>query len=226
MNSRLLPLLGLACLLAIAWPGLADRVVVKLDASATPELAAWGQQAQPLLEEWYPALCNLLPTRGFIPPRTVYLTLQKSDSGIAATSGDHLVVSSNWIEKHSEDLGVVIHEAVHVVQSYKVNSQGWLTEGIADYLRWAIFEGKPLDWFPVSKKPEGWLEGYRVTAGFLFWLESDLAPGIVKRLNTALRRDAYDPALFKQQTGYTLPELWRKYVQERTKAPSTSTPKG
>jgi hypothetical protein len=53
-----------------------------------------------------------------------------------------ITISGKWITEHPDDLGMVIHELVHVVQGYP-NSRhkaGWLVEGIADYIRWWRYE--------------------------------------------------------------------------------------
>ncbi|MEM7559373.1 MAG: basic secretory protein-like protein, partial [Planctomycetota bacterium] len=60
--------------------------------------------------------------------------------------------------------------------------------------------------------PKGYKKGYRVTAGFLLWLEADRAPGIVKKLNTAMRGENYSEKLFKQESGRSLDELWSEYT--------------
>jgi len=178
---------------------------------AVPELQSWGEKAQAIATEWYPRLANLLPTEGMSPPRTVTIEIKRSRRGVASTSGTVIHLSSHWFEQHPDDVGAVVHEVVHVIQSYRHSGPGWLTEGIADYLRWAIYEGKPQSWFPRSKKPKGYEEGYRVTAGFLLWLEGGRSPGIVKRLNTAMRRGAYRETLFKELCGEELDELWNEY---------------
>jgi len=54
----------------------------------------------------------------------------------------------------------------HFIQNYKGAGPGWLVEGIADYLRWAIYKGKPQDWFPFTDKPQGYKDSYRVAGGF------------------------------------------------------------
>jgi hypothetical protein len=188
---------------------------VRLDASEVVELKPWGEKAQKLLIEWHPRLCNLLGSNGFVAPRQVEIRLRKSNEGVAGTANGRIEVSSHWIEKHPEDIGLVVHELAHVIQSYPNPDPGWLTEGIADYIRWGIYEGKPLTWFPLSDKPQGYRASYQVTGGFLLWLEQDRAPGIVHRLNTAMRHSAYDKEIFKTQTGLTLDELWDAYVKER-----------
>jgi hypothetical protein len=117
-----------------------------------------------------------------------------------------------------EDIGCVYHELVHVIQNYGLRVSGWLTEGIADYLRWAIYEGKSQDWFPFTDKPQGYRDSYQVAGGFFLWLESDRCPGVVNKLNTALRKRTYkDESFFKEETGRTIDELWADYVKGRKK---------
>lgn len=202
--------------------GAEKKVVVELDTSAVPEQAEWGQKAKAIVEEWYPRMVNLIPTQGFEPPTEMKITLRKSDRGIADAAGPHIRISSGWIEKHPEDIGLVVHELVHIIQNYGRTKEGWLTEGIADYLRWAIYEGKPLTWFHIPKEADGYRQGYQVTAGFLLWLESDLAPGIVKKLNTSLRKKQYSDAIFETATGLSLDALWAKYQEYRAVPPKES----
>jgi hypothetical protein len=108
-----------------------------------------------------------------------------------------------------------VHELVHIIQAYPSAEPSWVTEGIADYIRFAIFEEKPQSWFPIPAEEQGYKAGYRVTAGFLLWLESDTSRGIVKTLNTAMRRGTYSDELFKSETGRFLDELWQAYRDSR-----------
>lgn len=192
-----------------------NEVVVNLDTSEVPELARWGQDAKTLVEQWYPRFSHLLASKDYQPVQTIQITLRKSDRGIADTAGNHIRVYSGWIQQHPEDLGLVAHELVHAIQGYPHGAPGWLTEGIADYLRWAIYEGKPQSWFDVPDQPNAYTQGYRVCGGFLLWLESDRAPGIVKKLNKSLRERKYDPAIFQTETGLPLDQLWKTYAEER-----------
>ena len=114
--------------------------------------------------------------------------------------------------------GYLIHELVHVVQAYRGGGAGWLTEGIADYIRWGLYEEKPQEWFPVPRDADrAYRQGYQVAAGFLLWLENSRSPGIVKKLNAASREKRYSDELFKEETGTTLDELWAKYKKAREK---------
>ncbi len=194
---------------------IADETALKitLDTSEVPHLQEWGEDAKARIEEWHPRLVNMIPSQQFTPPTEITLRIRKTDRGVAATSGRKITVSSGWIEKHPEDIGLVFHELVHVIQAYPNGQPLWITEGIADYLRWAIYEAKPQAWFPRPKEEKGYRKGYRVSAGFLLWLESGPAPGIVNQLNIAMRRGAYSEEIFFRETDKTLDELWTEYTR-------------
>jgi len=206
----------LMLLMLLCQPALADDapLCIELDTSEVPHLNKWGEDAKSLLVQWHPRISNLLPTKGVRPPRRITLKIRKSDEGVGGTSGTTIAVSSHWIEKHPDDLGLVLHELVHVIQAYPSGEPWWLTEGIADYMRWGIYEGKDQAWFPRPKERQGYKKGYQAAAGFLLWLESDRSPGIVKKLNTAMHSGTYSDELFRTETNHSLDELWNMYVAQ------------
>ncbi|MEI7460911.1 MAG: basic secretory protein-like protein [Pirellula sp.] len=190
------------------------EVVVNLDVNQVPELKDWGIKAANLALEWHPRICNLISTKGVAPANELSIRLIESEEGIASTQGTVITISSRWIKNHPDDLGLVIHELAHVIQGYPEGNPWWVTEGIADYVRNVVFEGKSQQLFAVPLDEKGYLQGYNTAAGFLFWLESDLAPGIVRRLNTSIRNRKYSDVVFKELTGQSLDELWDTYCQE------------
>ena len=99
-----------------------------------------------------------------IPPQ-YWFHPKKSDEGIAYADSNAITVSSRWIEKYPGDIGLIVHEAVHVVQLYPEFDPGWVTEGIADYIRWHLYEKNPLDWFPIGGEEKGYEAAYRITGG-------------------------------------------------------------
>lgn len=195
----------------------AGQPVITLDADETPNLVEWAENARNLMEEWQPRLSNLMPSK-FGMPDTIALIMKKTDEGIAYTDGNTIVVSSHWIEKHPDDIGLIVHELVHVLQAYPNFEPGWVTEGIADYLRWAIYESKPLDWFPLTEDENGYTSGYRITGGFLLWLDQTRIPGINTYLNRAMQNTSYSDEIFKKQSGYTVQQLWEHYLEVRNSA--------
>ena len=192
------------------------KVEIHLDVSEVPHLKKWGEDAKALMVKWYPRIVNIIPTKDHKNHRVITLKIRKSDKGIAFASGAKITVSSNWIEKHPKDMGLVVHELVHVIQKYKGRNPGWLVEGIADYIRWGLYEGKTLDRFNRPKKKQGYKGGYQTAAGFLLWLESDKAPGIINKMNTKMRQGQYSDNLFKTYTSKTLDELWSEYINPKS----------
>lgn len=185
---------------------------VVVDATTTPDHAAWARSAESFANEWTPRLINLLGAPRSAP-ETIKISISRDYHGVAYAAAGAITLSNDWVTNQPDDSrGVVIHELVHVVQGYPHGNESWIIEGIADYLRFAIYEAKPLTWFPRPQKDKGYFDSYRVAAGFLFWLESDPAPGIVRRLNSALRDGTYDVMLFEKSAGKPLDALWHDYV--------------
>jgi len=209
----------LLCAAAVfAFTASAFGVTVKLDIEQVkdnPKLVEIANQAKALIEEWHPRLENLMPTPGFKATDEIDLVFIKGDQGIAWTSGTKITVVSDWIEKRPYDIGLVFHELIHVHQRYARRVPSWVLEGIADYMRWGIYEGKPLSWFPLNEKRDSYRSSYQVTGGFFLWLESERHPGIMSKLNTAGRRGEYKEAFFEELTGASLDSLWADYLAAR-----------
>ena len=188
---------------------------VTIDASAAPEHREWAEKAAPIAEAWLPRLANLLAVPGARTPGDIRVTITPDYKGVAYASGDRITMAAAWVRDHPEDaVGALIHELVHVIQGYPGGSEHWLTEGIADFVRFSIYEGKPASYFPKPGKPHGYRDAYQVAAGFLAWLEAGPAPGIVRRLHAALRAQKYDAQLFETVAGKTVDDLWRDYTAE------------
>jgi len=126
--------------------GHGPRVKIKVDTSEVPDMADWAAEAKKRCEENYPMICRELASDGFKPPTKVKMVF-KDAKGIAYTSGATITCMSGWFKKHPDDYGATIHEMCHVVQSYWGKPvPGWLTEGIADYVRWFVYE-------PANRRP-------------------------------------------------------------------------
>ena len=189
----------------------ASPPLVILDSSEIPELEPWGRAAANTMEAWYPRIAKMLYSKGYEPPKKIHLKINNPGKGVAGTAGNRIGIAASWI-KREPGHGVLIHELVHVVQDYRGGGVGWLTEGIADCIRWGLYEKKPMEWFPVPRDPaKDYHQGYRVAAGFLYWLETSRSPGMIKKLNAASRAKRYSPDIFKKETGTELDALWTEY---------------
>jgi hypothetical protein len=135
--------------------------------------------------------------------------------GVAATSGDIVRFNPKYFQSNPGDIDVVTHEVMHIVQAYPGNAgPGWLTEGIADYVRFKMgVDNQGAHWtLPNFSTKQSYENAYRVTARFLVWIEKNKGKGIVKQLDSDLRTRKYNAETWKQLTGKTVDELWSEYA--------------
>ncbi|MBS1528694.1 MAG: secretory protein [Bacteroidetes bacterium] len=153
-------------------------------------------------------------------PRTlkeVMITIDTAYKGVAATDNGKVTISSAWMHKHPEDIDVITHEVMHIVQDYGDSvGPGWLTEGIADYARYKFgVNNAAANWsLPAYKSTQNYDNAYRVTARFLLWIEEKVKPGVVRTLDFQLRTHSFTNNSWKQMTGKDLDELWKAYAEK------------
>lgn len=208
---------------------------ISLDTSQTPDLTEWAHtQVAPMAKEWYPKLVQMLPSPGYQAPKKFTIKFSPDMTGVAATGGSRITCGAGWFRQNlkGEALGAVFHEMVHVVQRYgrparnnpnATRPPGWLVEGIADYIRWFLFE-------PQSHGAEitrrnlaraSYDASYRITANFLNWATEKYDKDLVPQLNAALRQGQYDADLWKQRTGHTVQDLgqeWKAGLEQKLAA--------
>lgn len=136
--------------------------------------------------------------------------------GVAATSNGKVTYSSTWMVKHPEDIDVVTHEVMHIVQDYgRSVGPGWLTEGIADFARSKFgIDNAGAKWALPELKPEHtYKNSYRITARFFTWIEKKVKPGTIKAVDASLRDHTYTADIWAKLTGKDLDGLWADYVK-------------
>ena len=136
--------------------------------------------------------------------------------GVAATSNGKVTYSSIWMIKHPEDIDVVTHEVMHIVQDYgRSVGPGWLTEGIADFARSKFgIDNAGAKWALPDLKPEHtYKNSYRITARFFTWIEKKVKPGTIKAVDASLRDHTYTAEIWTKLTGKDLDGLWADYVK-------------
>lgn len=147
-------------------------------------------------------------------PKHVTITIDTTYDGVAYAHDGKVVISQAWLEKMPEDIDVVTHEVMHIVQAYPPRSgPGWLVEGIADYVRFKYgVNHEASNWsLPDVQEQHHYTNSYRIAARFLKWVEEDQKKGMVKKLDDALRNKTYSPDIWAEQTTKTLDELWDEY---------------
>jgi hypothetical protein len=193
-------------------PDSKEKITAVVDVNGAPEYKEWGIKAANYALKWYPELDKHLPSDGFTPPREFGIVIREA-KGVAYTSGTTITINVGYLKNHTDDLGMVAHELVHVIQHYHGRGNpGWLVEGIADYMRYFVVE-------PGAKNarfdPEriSYKRGYQPAAAMLNYIEKQ-KPGIVVKLNQIMREGKYkpegkaDPDTFKEVTGYEPDALW------------------
>ncbi|MET6999841.1 basic secretory protein-like protein [Chitinophaga defluvii] len=159
----------------------------------------------------YPALA-----RQFNPAtlKTVTFVMDTTYNGVAGAANGQVSYSPEWLRKHPGDIDVVTHEVMHIVQNYPGDAgPGWITEGIADYVRYKFgLDNASAGWaLPEYQHGHSYTNSYRITARFLAWIEQKVKPGFVTSLDASMRTKKYAAATWQQLTGKTMDELWKAY---------------
>jgi hypothetical protein len=213
-----------------------------LDTTVAPDLTEWAtNQLRPVVEEWYPKLVALLPSEGWVARSNVTIRFRDNMGRTPASAGGGFInCNAGWFRRElkREARGSVVHEMVHVVQSYgrvprddpsATRMPGWLVEGIPDYIRWFIYE-------PQTKGAEitannfaraKYDASYRVTGNFLNWVTQKYDTNVVQKLNAAARAGKFREDLWKEYTGKTVQELgeeWKRFHQDRLGIKSEDKP--
>ena len=202
-----------------------------VDVTQALELEEWTEtELSPVIEEWYPRIVALLPGEGFEAARHVrfqYLRDVEMKGTPAYASGSTISMNAEWFrgQLNGEARGAVVHEMVHVVQSYPRGSRsarglarppGWVIEGVPDYIRWFLYEpqaeGARLS--PQFLKNAKHDASYRISANFIDWVirKYPLEGKLLERLNTAARHGKYSSDFWKELTGKSEDQLeaaWR-----------------
>lgn len=173
--------------------------------------------SQKLIDTFFEVYPKLVKTYNKKSTRQVAFVIDPDYDGVAATSNDRVVFSSKYMTSHPGDIDIVTHEVMHIVQAYGQRSgmPGWLTEGIADYVRYAYgVDNAGAGWkLPDFKNEQSYRNSYRITARFFAWMEKSGYKGIVKKMDEIGRKNTYGKGeVWKTMTGKTLDELWTEYA--------------
>src|SRR5205807_2638085 len=90
-----------------------------IDVRDAPEMKDWAEKTARVCERQYPMICEELRSDGFTPRTVITMTLRNDYNGVAATSGGRITGSVKYFKAHPDDVGAMVHETVHCVQSYR-----------------------------------------------------------------------------------------------------------
>ncbi|MCD2425088.1 basic secretory family protein [Niabella pedocola] len=161
----------------------------------------------------YPKLIKAFNPKG---TRIVRFTIDPDYEGVAAAdaAAGHVSYGAAYMKKHPQDVDVVTHEVMHIVQHYP-SGPGWVTEGIADYVRHTYgIDNAAINWALQPPKPAAsYTNGYGTAARFFVWIERFYKKGLVKKLNATMHAGAYTDHFWIKETGKNVDQLWADYLQ-------------
>ncbi|MES2823544.1 MAG: basic secretory protein-like protein [Pseudomonadota bacterium] len=150
-------------------------------------------------------------------PTTVYLETRDINDP-AGVNGNHLAVQRQWMLDRPDDTDIMVHEGMHIVQSYTApNLLGWITEGIADYVR-NEFGLSKVFWLQNYRYGQHYTNGYGVAGSFLKWIDENYAGGGSSRIDQVdklMRSGLYTNSIWVQWTGLDVDHLWHLYSVEK-----------
>ena len=186
------------------------------DLADAPEMKEWMEKVVRICEEQYPMICDELTSADFKPPTQIRIAMKSDYAGVAEAGGSKIKGSVKYFKARPEDIGAMVHEAVHCVQGYRARGlPGWLVEGIADYIRfWKYEPGKAGKVNAERAKYDG---SYRTSAAFLDFVTVTYDAKLVTKLNALLRAGKYDAKIWKELTGKTVEELDRQWKESLAK---------
>jgi hypothetical protein len=193
------------------------QVTVTVRAGSDEEkkrLSRYGRQAQAKIEDAFPKILKILDYNGRGQTNVQIIVaddLQPTDGKIAWTN-THWDPNTVWGDicvpaqsANPADLGMMVHELMHVVQVGYRDCPSWLVEGIADYVRYYWFD--PPSRRPHSGKGADCTNGYGTTAEFLDWTAHRYAPNLLRALDQGFRSGQSTEQIFSSATRKSLTQL-------------------
>lgn len=181
------------------------------------DLRPWKDAVARGAPAWAAAIGRRLPPRASIGQITILI--DEEENFVARATGRTILVSAAYLRKAPDDVGVIGHELVHMFQGYPPGSEGWVVEGLADYLRYYRLEpGSARGSFdPAGGDYRG---GYQAAAWLLRHVEAEHGCSVVTRLHEAMQAGRYDAGFWKRRTGYGLDALWGRAKTAASRNPA------
>ncbi|MCR5283646.1 MAG: leucine-rich repeat protein [Lachnospiraceae bacterium] len=166
-----------------------------------------------IFEKSYPQMSKEFHDGTMLP-----VTIKSEDIGSnpAYTVGQTISIDPSYINQQ-KDWDVLTHELVHVLQADKdkpYSLELYLTEGMADYGRdkYGLYNEQSGFALDAPNEDNFYSDSYRITGGFLKWIENNKKSGFVKELNKQAREGTYSADFFVNATGKDIDALWEEYA--------------
>jgi len=169
---------------------------------------------QNLIDTYFEIYPTLVKTFNNKSTKDVLFVVDTAYKAVAEASGNRILFSAGYMKAHPTDIDVVTHETMHIVQGYGYSAGPvWLTEGIADYVRYKYgVDNVGSKWaLPAYNEKQNYTNSYRITARFFEFLEQKVKPGLITTLDQQLRAHQYTEKSWENLTGKTVDQLWTDY---------------
>lgn len=192
---------------------------ITLDSSKAPDLDGWlTDTVEPFVRIWWPKMFLLLVGSGYQPTQQITFFVDPDYDGLAEASiGENRVrIRASYARENPHDLGMVLHESVHILEGYVKPVPGWITEGVADWSREYILHDRA----PEPIRPsQTYTAGYSQGSFFIQWM-ADLKDDatFVRRLNVAAHEGTAE-AFIQKMTGKSIAQLDEQYKEESYSTP-------
>lgn len=183
-------------------------IIINEDSKLSPSIA---EGFENIIYKVYPKLVNDFNKNARMD---ITVKIDTTYNGVAYANDGRVTVSSKWLHAKPNDLDLITHEIMHIIQSYPNGAgPGWLTEGIADFVRYKYgVDNEGAGWsLPEFSAEHHYTNSYRVTARFLVWISQNHDKKFVRRMDDKLRADDYSPKLWEKYTGHDVDQLWDDY---------------
>lgn len=193
-----------------------DALTIDIDISQAPQLTNFASKVKKALTPWYPVISAELASPDYTPPDNIAIKFDPNYNGVAYTSGNKIVGNAQYYTNNQDDVGSMIHEMTHVIQSYK-NCPFWISEGIADWIRYYKYEpSKRMPSKPSSS--DFYTSGYGISAYFLQYILDNTpqwpAPNhMVYWVNKDCREGTYNDSMWLRMTGKTVDQFWQDMIK-------------
>jgi len=197
-----------------------DDYVIQFDVTEVPAIQPWVTTVlMPVCETWYPKIVGLFPSENFSAIKKFTVFFEKDMDGVAYANGRDIHCAERWFMANleGEATGSVVHEMVHIVQQYRGRrdqkpNPGWLVEGVADYVRWHLYEA-PENRRKIDPQRAKVTDSYQTTGAFLAYVVENHDAKFVEKLNAAMRNGQYDDAIWTDNTDHTIDALWAMFIK-------------
>jgi hypothetical protein len=183
---------------------------ITIDTDGFSHTLPYLQLGKAYLETWYPKIANLLAYPDYAPPANLTLLARDPDecggaSGWIDGTPDTVHICADPNIGSSDDVGLFVHEATHLMQAYGGPQLAGAGESIAT---WAGHLAIGRD-NPAPGPFFSFFDDYEYGAYFYDWISRTYSkPEFIADLNVVCHEGTYTDAWMQQYTGRTIGQLF------------------